>query len=295
MAGSQRRLERRGWITSAEAREFGQDLRRQLDAILVGVGTILADDPAANLSGAGRERSAAGPDGSRQPAPDADSTPVCFEMAAPLVIFCRPEAPSRPRRLLEKAGAEVISVPRVTGGLDLEPVIAELARRKVLGLLVEGGSEIHWSFISRQLTDKFYFILAPARAGRQTIGSVDRRRGIQDDRERAPIQDHSKFSGRFRPGSGGLSAIFALYGFALACFRNSSIRRARFFARIKPEITAALAAPASSTALTWSSPIPPIATTGLGERLQTRLSRVRPTTLAGSVFVAVAKTGPNPM
>jgi hypothetical protein len=66
-------------------------------------------------------------------------------------------------------------------------------------------------------------------------------------------------------------------------------------AHIKPEMIAALAAPASSTARTWASPIPPIATTGQCERSQTRLSRVRPTIRDGLIFVVVAKTGPNPM
>ena len=161
-----------GWITSAEAREFGQGLRRELDAILVGVGTILADDPALTYRGLGaKDRPLV-----RVVLDSRLRTPIdarLFREAAPLVIFCRPEAPSRPRRLLEKAGAEVIPVPRVAGGLDLEPVIAELARRKVLGLLVEGGSEIHWSFISRQLTDKFYFILAPlVLGGKQSVPSI---------------------------------------------------------------------------------------------------------------------------
>ena len=161
----------------------------------------------------------------------------------------------------------MIPVPRVTGGLDLEPVIAELSKRKVLGLLVEGGSEDPLVlYLPATDSDKFYFILAPlVLGGKQSVPSIGGE-GFKTVASAPRFKNRSKFSGRVRPGSGGLSAIFALYGFALACFRNSSIRRARFFARINPEITAALAAPASSTALTWSSPIPPIATTGLSER-----------------------------
>jgi diaminohydroxyphosphoribosylaminopyrimidine deaminase/5-amino-6-(5-phosphoribosylamino)uracil reductase len=159
------------WITSPEAREFGQGLRRDLDAILVGVGTVLADDPALTYRGVGaKDRPLV-----RVVLDSRLRTPAqarLFQDEAPLVIFCRPEPPSGPRRLLEKAGAEIIPVPSARGGLHLDPVIAELARRKILGLLVEGGSEIHWSFISRQLTDKFYFILAPlVLGGRQSVPS----------------------------------------------------------------------------------------------------------------------------
>jgi len=162
------------WITSPKAREFGQELRRQLDAILVGVGTILADDPELTYRGKGvKDRPLI-----RIILDSRLRTPIRARVfhttdASPVVIFCQPEAPPRTRRRLEKAGAEVISVPRVTGGLDLKRVIAELSKRKVLGLLVEGGSEVHWSFISRRFSDKFYFILAPfVLGGKRSIPSI---------------------------------------------------------------------------------------------------------------------------
>ena len=67
----------------------------------------------------------------------------------------------------------MIYLPRVTGGLDLKRVNTELSKRKVLGLLVEGGSEVHWSFISRRFSDKFYFILAPfVLGGKRSIPSI---------------------------------------------------------------------------------------------------------------------------
>jgi diaminohydroxyphosphoribosylaminopyrimidine deaminase/5-amino-6-(5-phosphoribosylamino)uracil reductase len=162
------------WITSPKAHEFGQELRRRLDAILVGIGTILADDPELTYRGKGtkdRPLTRIILDGRLR-------TPIRARMFhaiddSPVLIFCRPEAPSRARSRLERAGAEVISVPRLTGGLDLNRVIAELSKRKILGLLVEGGSEVHWSFISRQLSDKFYFILAPfVLGGKRSIPSI---------------------------------------------------------------------------------------------------------------------------
>jgi diaminohydroxyphosphoribosylaminopyrimidine deaminase/5-amino-6-(5-phosphoribosylamino)uracil reductase len=62
---------------------------------------------------------------------------------------------------LESRGAEIITVPESDMGLDLHPVLQELGKRNVLGLLVEGGSQVHWSFLSNNLVDIFYFISAP--------------------------------------------------------------------------------------------------------------------------------------
>ena len=162
------RLKKARWITSEEGREFGQQLRLQLDALVVGVGTVLADDP--QLSYRGRLPKA-------RPLIKAvlDSwlrTPtgasiVKTARTSPVILFCRQDAPVSRRRALEARGAEVIAVPHGKGGLDLPSVIGELGRRSVRGILVEGGGAVHWSFLSSGLVDKFYFIVAPLVLGGQ--------------------------------------------------------------------------------------------------------------------------------
>jgi len=92
---------------------------------------------------------------------------------APVLIFCGPHAPEGRRRRLEAQGAEVIAVPNESNGLDLQVVLRELGARGVLGVLVEGGSKVHWSFVSAGLIDKFYFIIAPlVLGGKLAVPSV---------------------------------------------------------------------------------------------------------------------------
>jgi diaminohydroxyphosphoribosylaminopyrimidine deaminase/5-amino-6-(5-phosphoribosylamino)uracil reductase len=150
------------WITSADGREFGQFLRFQVDALLVGIGTVLADDPELTYRGARtKARSLI-----RVILDSRLKTPPMARLfqtqpRTPILIFCKEGAPQGRRRVLEKQGAEIETVPSAKKGLDLRAVLKELGNRGVLGVLVEGGSEVHWSFLSARLIDKFYFIVAP--------------------------------------------------------------------------------------------------------------------------------------
>ena len=150
------------WITSSEGREFGQSLRLQMDALLVGIGTVLADDPELTYRGGCRKvrpliRAVLD---SRLRTPHT-SRLLQTVSRAPVLIFCRPDAPLKRRHRLETQDAEVVAVPEGGYDLDLQIVLRELGARGALGVLVEGGSEVHWSFVSAGLIDKFYFIIAP--------------------------------------------------------------------------------------------------------------------------------------
>jgi len=162
------------WISSPEGRDFGQSLRFRMDALLVGVGTILADNPELTYRGTRpKSRSLI-----RVVLDERLHTPPTARLFkaqshAPILIFCRRDAPQIRRRELEKRGAEIITVPSSKEGLDLRAILKELGTRNVLGLLVEGGSRIHWSFLSAKMVDKFYFIIAPmVLGGRESIPSV---------------------------------------------------------------------------------------------------------------------------
>jgi diaminohydroxyphosphoribosylaminopyrimidine deaminase/5-amino-6-(5-phosphoribosylamino)uracil reductase len=149
-------------ISSIEGREFGQSLRLRADALMVGVGTILADNPQLTYRGTGaRSRPL-----QRVILDTHLHTPTdarIFQSAgqSPVLIFCRKGAAAERQKELQARGGEIITVPTAGRVLNLEAVLKELAKRDVLGLLVEGGSRVHWEFLSSRMIDCFYFIVAP--------------------------------------------------------------------------------------------------------------------------------------
>lgn len=161
------------WITSPESREFGQTLRLHLDALLVGVGTVLSDDPELTYRGSApkaRPLTRVILDSALRMPSAARLLRSCPE--SPVLVFCGRDAAETRAAALEKQGAEVIAVP-ADDEVDLHSVLDELGRRDILGLLVEGGSEVHWSFLSKGLVDKFYFFIAPTvLGGRDAVPAV---------------------------------------------------------------------------------------------------------------------------
>lgn len=162
------------WISSTEAREFGQSLRHELDAILVGVGTVLDDDPQLTYRGTAPKARALIRvilDSKLRTPPSASLFRA--DPTQPVIVFCSSAAPNSRRRNLEKKGAEVVPLGCVDGRLDLRVALKELGRRDVLGVLVEGGSTVHGAFISAELVDKFYFNIAPlVLGGKRSIPAV---------------------------------------------------------------------------------------------------------------------------
>jgi diaminohydroxyphosphoribosylaminopyrimidine deaminase/5-amino-6-(5-phosphoribosylamino)uracil reductase len=153
-------------ITSPESSEFTHHLRLRVDAILTGIGTIISDNPLLTYRGKAPKTRALlriGLD------PDL-RTPSYARLfqdieRSPFLLFCKQGASPERREELEKKGAEILAVPELGGTLDLNAVLDELGKRKILGLLVEGGGQTHWSFLSQGLIDVFYFLIAPVVLG----------------------------------------------------------------------------------------------------------------------------------
>lgn len=149
------------WITSGAARALGHHLRDQHDAILVGANTLSADDPAltTRVEG-GRDALPVVLDGRLRCPPGAR----LFESRRrPLILtgqdtLAAPEARARAGAL----PADVVGLPRdATGRLDLAEALSELLRRGVHSVLVEGGGEVHRSFLDARLVDRVELFLAP--------------------------------------------------------------------------------------------------------------------------------------
>lgn len=154
------------WITGQPAREYVHRLRNIYDAILVGVGTVLADDPSLTT----RLPEGGGKDPVRIVLDSKARTPVTARVItqtspAPTIIVTAPNAPAENLLRLKEAGAQVIEIPSGKGGIDLALLLKELGRREISSLLVEGGAGVNGSFVAGNLVDKFYWFVAPKLIG----------------------------------------------------------------------------------------------------------------------------------
>ncbi len=169
------------WITSSEAREHARLLRREHDAVMVGIGTVLADDPRLTPRPKGVRR---GPF-LRVVLDSALRLPLRSQLLStradgPVVVFAGPDAPEARAGRLRRRGVIVERLPLRRGRLNLEKSLRYLGGREVTRLLVEGGGELHGSFIGQRLADRLVLYLAPlligGRAARSLVGGEGPRR-----------------------------------------------------------------------------------------------------------------------
>jgi len=154
------------WITSPATRDYVHLLRGEQDAILVGSGTLLADDPrltvrhpnwpAKKVLRTVLDRTLRVPPGARLLA-----TPE----GGPVVFFAGRGAPAAKAEAVRGRGAEVLVPPGGAEDWALEAVLAELGRREIASLLVEGGGRVFTAFVEGGLADKAVLTYAPLIAG----------------------------------------------------------------------------------------------------------------------------------
>ena len=145
------------WITSPEARAWAHRMRASHDAIMVGVGTILADDPELTVRHTeGRSPRRVILDSRLRTPPEARA--VCGGGGCLILTASR----DADRILaLKNAGANVVTLPSCDGRVDLDEALAHLAREGVLTLMVEGGPGVLTSFMEARLADSLSLFLAP--------------------------------------------------------------------------------------------------------------------------------------
>lgn len=153
------------WISSVESRELVHRWREECDAVAVGIGTALADDPllTARLEGSSSQPVRVVFD-SRARLP-LGSALVNSVDEAPLIVICAPEAASARRNALEGAGAEVIVAPGRTKAARLEAALDELGRRQIQDLLVEGGPTLAGALFDAGEIDQLRLFVAPVLVG----------------------------------------------------------------------------------------------------------------------------------
>ncbi len=158
------------WITGEAARQRGHEMRDLSDAILVGIETVLADDPSLTTRL---------PEGGRNPVRivlDSQARmPLTARMlgdgAAPVLVAVTEWAPEERLEKLRAAGAEIVFCGDGTR-VDLSILLKRLGEREICSLLVEGGGIVHFSFLQANLADKVCTFIAPQLIGGAKAPSV---------------------------------------------------------------------------------------------------------------------------
>ena len=154
------------WITGEEARTEAHRLRDDADAILVGVGTVLADDPALTVRHVpGEDPIRVVLDADLRTPPDAAVLGSPDSPGAGTLIFHAEDVDDAKKSPLSRPGVELVAVPRHARGVDLVKVLEDLGARDVVRLLVEGGAHVHGSFLDLGLADRAAIFVAPRIVG----------------------------------------------------------------------------------------------------------------------------------
>ena len=161
------------WISSPPTREYIHLLRAEYDALMVGVNTIIQDDPRLTVRHSNWR--------------DKKLTRIILDSALRLprqarilstlaqgrtLVFTNMNAPRPKKEALAKLGVEVISLPGATAIVDLHRVLAALGKREIASVLVEGGGRLATSLLEKKLADKVVLTISPRFIGGKNAVSV---------------------------------------------------------------------------------------------------------------------------
>jgi diaminohydroxyphosphoribosylaminopyrimidine deaminase/5-amino-6-(5-phosphoribosylamino)uracil reductase len=168
------------WITSTYSRQFVHKLRVQNDAVMIGINTLLKDDPV--LTSRVYEKVG------RQPLRIVLDSNLCTPLQSRIVRTSRDKggdvliaggngASPKKKILLEKNGVKVILLPRKNNHVSLISLMRYLAKIGVMSVLCEGGGEVAASLLKEKLVDEIFFFISPCIIGGRksptSCGGVD--------------------------------------------------------------------------------------------------------------------------
>jgi diaminohydroxyphosphoribosylaminopyrimidine deaminase/5-amino-6-(5-phosphoribosylamino)uracil reductase len=175
------------WISGEASRRLVHKLRDQFDGVLVGIGTVLRDDPllTTRLKG-GREPYRIILD-SRLKIPE--EAKVFEHSPSEVVLATTGSAPRDKIERLEKRGARVLIVDSREGRVNLRSCLSKLGEIGVMSLLVEGGSQVNGSFLDQGLIDKFLLFLSPKLMGDPQAVGIFGGRGVSNLKETVAVKE----------------------------------------------------------------------------------------------------------
>lgn len=165
------------WITSPDARQLAHVLRRRHDAVLVGVGTVLADDPELTVrlpdQPSARQPLRVVLDGALRTPPGARLLAAARHDGPRPLIATAPDPDRGRAAALERAGARVVALAAEDGRVGLGPLLDHLGQAEISSLLVEGGPTVHGAFRDGGVVDGVVALLSPRiLGGAHALGAV---------------------------------------------------------------------------------------------------------------------------
>jgi diaminohydroxyphosphoribosylaminopyrimidine deaminase/5-amino-6-(5-phosphoribosylamino)uracil reductase len=165
------------WITGELSRREVHQLRGSVDAVLIGIGTVLADDPSLTARTGPRFEQLTPRQPLRIIVDSRLRTPFTAQVLAQqdkakTIMATTAVAPAARRSVLQKKGIEILTLPALQGRVSLRALLTQLGRRGIVSLLVEGGGEINAALLKAKLVNHVRLYLAPLLLGGQNAKGV---------------------------------------------------------------------------------------------------------------------------
>jgi diaminohydroxyphosphoribosylaminopyrimidine deaminase/5-amino-6-(5-phosphoribosylamino)uracil reductase len=169
------------WITGTQSRRMSHLLRQEVDAILVGKGTVLADDPL--LTVRLPEVKPKNPikvvlDSTLEISPEAKI--LSAQSPAPTIIATTQYAPKEKIQQLEEKGVRILILPEKDHRVDLLALMKVLAQKEITSIMIEGGGEVNDAALHAGIVDKIIFFIAPIILGGRSAPNVIGGAGFSD-------------------------------------------------------------------------------------------------------------------
>lgn len=169
------------WISSEESRRYVHYLRYTSDAIMVGVNTVLTDDPQLTS-----RCSFKGGTARKQPLRvivDANGrtpkTARIFNEPGNVLLALGKDVPIKQKRIYKKLGAEILELAAPNGKVDLDDLLRELGKKQITSVLVEGGTDLLGSFFDSNYVDRMIVFIAPIIIGGEKGKTAVGGRGVE--------------------------------------------------------------------------------------------------------------------
>ena len=178
------------WITGESARQYGHQIRNEVDAVLVGIGTILRDDPLLTTRlGTPDQR-----DPTRVIVDNLARLPLRAKVinrasTAPTILAVSEMAPRVRLEALEREGVQILLVPGSPRRISLANLMVALGKHGFLSVMIEGGAEINASALQEGVVDKVLLFLAPILIGGKSTPTAVGGEGIDALRQAKRLRD----------------------------------------------------------------------------------------------------------